>query len=328
MVKQVQAAEAEKQAATKQAETIVIQAEADRSAAEKKTDAKKMLAEATQAEAAAIGLAEAQVTTSKADAFEKHGTAEATVSQRKAEADAKGQEAQAQAVQKLGLAEADVLQKKAEAEAKGKEALAGAVEKEGTAEAVVLEKKFAADAKGITDKAEAMKLFDGVGREHEEFKLRLNKEKDVELAAIAVQKDIAVEQSRLVGAALETAKIDIVGGETKFFDSIVGSITSGKQVDRWVGNSQVLQDVKDTFFDGDSDHFSTQLKNFVDQFGVSSEDVKNLSVAALIGQLMGKTDDESILGQLEGLAGAARQLGVAGNKAASLGWDKPNGKRK
>ena len=92
----------------------------------------------------------------------------------------------------MGLAEADVLQKKSVAEAKGKEALAIALEKEGAAEAAVLEKKFSADAKGITDKAEAMKLFDGVGREHEEFKLRLNKEKDVELAAIHVQKDMSL----------------------------------------------------------------------------------------------------------------------------------------
>ncbi|MEC7497723.1 MAG: flotillin family protein [Planctomycetota bacterium] len=325
LVKQVRAAEAEKQAATKQAETIVIQADAERSAAEKETDAKKMLAEATQAEAAAVGLAEAQVTTSKADAYQKHGSAEATVAQRKAEAEARGDEARAQAVQKLGLAEADVLQKKSVAEAKGKEALAIALEKEGAAEAAVLEKKFSADAKGITDKAEAMKLFDGVGREHEEFKLRLNKEKDVELAAIHVQKDIAVEQSRLVGAALQTANIDIVGGETKFFDSIVGSITSGKQVDRWVGNSQVLQDVKNTFFDGDADQFSSELQKFVNHFGMSSEDVKNLSVSALIGQLMGKTEDASILDQLQGLAGAAKQLGVEGQKAVSLGWSKSGG---
>ena len=318
LVKQVRAAEAEKQAATKQAETVVIQADAERSAAEKDTDAKKMLAEATQAEAAAIGLAEAQ-------AYQKHGSAEATVAQRKAEAEARGDESRAQAVQKLGLAEADVLQKKSVAEAKGKEALAIALEKEGAAEAAVLEKKFSADAKGITDKAEAMKLFDGVGREHEEFKLRLNKEKDVELAAIHVQKDIAVEQSRLVGAALQTANIDIVGGETKFFDSIVGSITSGKQVDRWVGNSQVLQDVKNTFFDGDADQFSSELQKFVNHFGMSSEDVKNLSVSALIGQLMGKTEDASILDQLQGLAGAAKQLGVEGQKAVSLGWSKSGG---
>ena len=47
----------------------------------------------------------------------------------------------------------------------------------------------------ITEKAEAMKLFDGVGREHEEFKLNLNKDKEVQLAQIHVQKDIAASQA-------------------------------------------------------------------------------------------------------------------------------------
>ena len=49
--------------------------------------------------------------------------------------------------------------------------MAVAIEKKGTAEATVLELKFAAEASGIQKKAEAMKLFDGVGKEHEEFKL-------------------------------------------------------------------------------------------------------------------------------------------------------------
>ena len=40
------------------------------------------------------------------------------------------------------------------------------------------------EATGIEEKANAMKLFDGVGKEHEEFKLRLNKDKDIEIAAI------------------------------------------------------------------------------------------------------------------------------------------------
>ena len=62
-------------------------------------------------------------------------------------------------------------------------------------EAKVQELKFEADAKGITQKAEAMKLFDGVGREHEEFKLRLNKEKDIEIAGIQAQEEIAKQKA-------------------------------------------------------------------------------------------------------------------------------------
>ena len=104
-----------------------------------------------------------------------------------------------------------------------------------------------------------MKLFDSVGKEHEEFKLKLNKEKDVELEAIDAQRQIAEAQAEMIAESLKTAKIDIVGGDNKFFDSIVNSITAGKQVDRLVEGSKVLSDVKETFFTGDPQQFKDEM---------------------------------------------------------------------
>lgn len=257
LVKEVKKAEAEKQAADLQAQTVVVRAEADRTAAEKQTEAKKLLAEAMQAETAAPGLAEAQVTMERAVA----------------------------------------------------------VEKEGTAEAKVAQLKFEAEAKGITEKAEAMKLFDGVGKEHEEFKLRLNKEKDVELQAIDAQRQIAEAQAKLIAESLTNANIDIVGGDNQFFQSIINSITAGKQVDRLVDNSTVLGDIKETFFTGDPQQFKDEIARYIDMFGVTSEDMKNLSVAALIGQMMGLTNDESVLQRLQSMMTAASRAGLATEKA-------------
>lgn len=217
-----------------------------------------------------------------------------------------------------GLAEAEVTERTLQAQARGKEALSEALRKEGTAEAEVMELKFSADAKGITQKAEAMKLFDGVGREHEEFKLRLNKDRDVELEAIAVQQRIAEAQASMIAKSLETAKIEIIGGDNKFFESMIGSITAGKQVDRLVHESRVLTDVKDTFFNGDAQNFKQQLQNFVDLFGVSSADIKNLTISALLGQMIGKSEDMSIQNQLEGLLRTAQSLGLGASKAASM----------
>ncbi len=260
LVKEVKKAEAEKQAADLQAQTIVVRAEADRTAAEKQMESKKLLAEATQAETAAPGLAEAQVTMERAIALEKEGTAEAKVAQL----------------------------------------------------------KFEAEAKGITEKAEAMKLFDGVGKEHEEFKLRLNKEKDVELEAISAQRLIAEAQAKMIAEALVNANIDIVGGDNKFFDSIVNSITAGKQVDRLVDNSAVLSDVKATFFNGDPAQFKAQINELVDTFGITSEDLKNLSVAALIGQMMGLTNDADVLQKLQSMMSAASRAGLATENAGKV----------
>ena len=117
------------------------------------------------------------------------------------------------------------MQKKAIAEAKGIEAKAEAIEKQGMAEANVSREKYRSEAAGITEKAEAMKQLDAVGKDHEEFKLRLDKEKEVEIAAINAQRGIAESQAGVVGDALRSARIDIVGGDGEFFDQIKHNIS-------------------------------------------------------------------------------------------------------
>ena len=203
-------------------------------------------------------------------------------------------------------------------EAKVTEANAAALEKQGTAEAKVMELKFDAEAEGITKKADAMKLFHDAGKEHEEFKLQLNKDKDIELAAIGIQKDIAAEQSKMVGEALKQARIDIVGGDHEFFDRIVNSVTGGKVVDRYVDNSQVLRDVKQTFFSGDPEYFERKLQEFIGRFNLDTEDVKNLSIAGLIAKMIQASDSEQTRNELELLLEMARNSGLAGRKVSSL----------
>ena len=189
----------------------------------------------------------------------------------------------------MGLAEAQVINVKAEA-----------IEKQGAAEASVMQKKATAESEGITLKAEAMKLFDGVGREHEEFKLQLNKQKEVELESLRIQAQIAEQQAQLVGQSLKSARIDIVGGDTNFFDKIVGAIGNGKAVDRIVNNSQVLSSVKDSLMSIDTGELRDKLNRFTNQFGLDTEDVKNLSIAALIGRLMTLAEnDGGIRSELE-----------------------------
>lgn len=291
LVKQIKAAEAARDSSKFRAEEEVIAAEAKRNAAEKESAAKKILADGITAEEAALGLAEANVI------------------ERKALAEARGLEARADALQKEGFAEANVLEKKALAEAKGLEAKAAATEKQGAAEASVMLQKYNADASGISEKAKAMKLYNDAGKEHEEFKLRLAKEKEIELAAILAQQQIAAEQAGIVGNALKSAKIDIVGGETEFFDKITGAIASGKTIDRWVANSQVLRDVKGTFFNGEADGFQKKLAEFMAQFNLGSEDVKNLSIAALIAKMTTMTTDNAVRQELDNLLGMFRAAG-------------------
>ncbi|MCS5583606.1 MAG: hypothetical protein NZ777_08840, partial [Pseudomonadales bacterium] len=292
LVKEVKAADAQKQAAERNAEQVVIEAEADRQRAEKETQAIKMLAEAKTADQAASGLAEAQV-----------------------------QEAKATSKEKDGFAEASVLQRTAEAEALGMVAKADGIEKEGTAEAEVMKLKYSSEAQGIEEKANAMKLFDDVGKEHEEFKIRLNKDKDIEIAAIDAQRLIAEAQSTIMGEALKNAKIDIVGGESTFFDQVVNAVKGGKVVDRFVDNSGVLTDIKDTFFNGDPEYFQSRILKLVDQFDLSTDDVKDLSIAALIAKMIGLAKTDSIRNELQGLLGMAKNKGVSDANVSEITVD-------
>ncbi|MEX1116832.1 MAG: hypothetical protein WEB53_16415 [Akkermansiaceae bacterium] len=236
-----------------------------------------------------------------------------------AHAEASRQAAKLGAEERLITAEA--YQAASEKEAAGKILLAEALTKDsaaiGMGEAEVIRAKGSADAEAIRDKADAMKLFEEAGQDHEEFKLELEKDKTIELAQIDVQRQVAEQQAIVIGEALKHSKIDIVGGETEFFDRITRAITTGKVVDRTIGNSQVLGDVKDTFFNGDPEYFKAQVGTWIQDFGIGTEDLKNLSVSALLGKLVGAADGEKRQ-RLIGMLGAAERFGLSDVKAASL----------
>lgn len=323
LVQKIKSAEADKQAAEFQAKQKLIDAEAEQLSAVQRAEAIKILADAKAAEHAATGIAEAQVIEAKAAAIEKQGESEANVLEAKAEAEAKGIELKGQATAaaeyKKGEAEAAVEKGKGLAEAEVIEAKAISEEKKGLAEAKVAAEKFKAEADGITQKAEAMKKLDGVGKEHEEFKLTLEKDKEIELAQINIQKGIADAQAAVLAEALKSAKIDIVGGEQEFFDKITASITQGKKVDRLVDNSDLLSEVKHQLLHVEGETFVDKLKTLVKDSGVKSEDIKNITISALITQMMSKTNDGARRGILGQLLKLAEQIGIANNDAKSLG---------
>ena len=232
----------------------------------------------------------------KQDAAAKESSAEKLLAEAKA--------AQAAAE---GLGEAKVLLAKAEAS-----------QKQGQVDAEVSALKFSAEAEGITKKAEAMKLLENAGREHEEFKLNLEKQKAVELAQIHVQKDIAEQQAHVLGEAVKSAKIEIVGGESQFFDKITQAIGTGRAVDRMVESSRTLSDVKETFFDGDPDYFKGQVRALAEQFGLTSEDAKNVSISALLLKMLALNPDTATQGKLQSLVGAMARFGLTDEAASSI----------
>ena len=289
LIKRVKAAEADKQAAELQARQVVIAADGEREAAERRTEAKKLFAEAITAESAAPGLADAQVMQARADATEKQGVVDAIV-----------------------------LQRKAEAEAQGIAAKAEAIEKQGEAEAKVLHLKFAADAEGISKKAEAMKLLDGVGREHEEFKLELEKSKEIEIAGIHAQRDIARHQAEVIGEALRSAKIDIVGGDTSFFQQIVSAVGTGKMIDRAVTHSEVLTDVREGIMGNGAPPLKSRILDLMERIPMETDDIKNLSISALIVRMLAAASGDRDKGELRDLLEMANSTGFGKSPVAKL----------
>ncbi|MBQ1095037.1 flotillin family protein [Streptomyces sp. b94] len=275
LVKDIKAAEAAEQAATHRAAEELTLAEARLKSADLDARAKLRLAEGIQAESAAQGLAEVQVRDKEAEVIEKAGRAEAEAAQARMRAEAEGARAKA-------LAEA-----------------------EGVGE------KLKAEAAGLTEKAAAMAALDEASRAHEEYRLRLEAEKDIRLAGLDVQRQVAEAQATVLATGLENADINIVGGESVFFDRLMSSIALGKSVDGFVQHSETAQALAKPYLDGTS--------NLPDDLGrvlgsVSTADVQNLTVSALLMKLM-KTDDA---GQVRKLLGEAGDPGLADASPASL----------
>ncbi len=290
-------AQAEKLSAQINAQKILIDAEAAMKAAEKDAESRKIIAEAKAAEEATLGLSEAQVIEAKAKAHEMEGLTEAKVMEQKAIAEAKGIEYKSVAMEKQGLAQAKV------------------TEEQGMAEAKVMELKAISEAKGVEEKALAMKKLDGVGKEHEEFKLRLAKDQAVELAEIDIQKAIAEAQALALAEAFKSANIDIVGGEETFINNIMKAINNGKAVDRLIDNSKTLSSVKSNLLGGGN--LIDKVKALTSSAGFGTDDIKNLTMAALMLKLRDNVSD-SDRGMVAELMDLVNTVGIGNVKASNL----------
>lgn len=230
---------------------------------------------------------------------------------------AEGAQAEAAAA---GLAEVQVRERGAEV-----------IEKVGRAEALVerekalvladaVREKLKGEAEGLTEKAAAMAALTDASRGHEEFRLRLEAEKELRLASISAQHQVAESQAMVLAAGLEKANIDIVGGDTMFFDRLVNSITLGKSVDGFVQHSDVAQSLAKPWLTGEAS-FPEDLTRMIGS--LSTGDVQNLTVSAWLSQQIqagGSNADK-----LQDLLGAARKLGLADTPIAALNGPRQRG---
>lgn len=240
LVKQVKQAEADEVKAKHKATEINIMAEAELEASAKQADAKKQLAEGLRAEQAASGLAQAEVRAAEAEAHEKEGLTEARIIS-----------AQTEAREQEGLMEAKVLEEKLEAEAKGQEQMALAEargnKEKGMSEAEVIRTRYQAEAEGLIEKFKAMDQMSEEARNHEEFRLKLEKDFERSMADIAANERMSVENAQAMATALAKANIDIVGGDGDFFNSFARSLSLGKSIEGVVSKSPTAEELLNKF---------------------------------------------------------------------------------
>ncbi|MGW4151384.1 flotillin family protein [Streptomyces albogriseolus] len=277
LVKDIKAAEAAEQAAAHRAAEELTLAEARLKTADLDAKAKLRLAEGVQAESAAEGLASVQVRDKEAEVIEKAGRAEAGATEARLRAEAEGARAKA------------------------------------VAEAEAISGRLRAEAAGLTEKAAAMAALDEASRGHEEYRLRLEAEKDVRLAGLDVQRQVAEAQATVLATGLENADIHIVGGDSVFFDRLVSSISLGKGVDGFMKHSETAQALAGPWLDG-SASFTDDLSRMLGS--VSTSDVRNLTVSALLTKLMRQGGENT--GQFKQLLDKAGELGLADTPLAVL----------
>ncbi|MFD9510270.1 flotillin family protein [Streptomyces mirabilis] len=288
LVKDIKAAEAAETAAKHRAAEQLTLAEARLKSADLDARAKLRLAEGIQAESAAAGLADVQVRDKAAEVTEKAGRAEAVATEARLRAEAEGTEARLRA------------------EAEGSRAKA-------LAEATGIGEKLKAEAEGLSQKAVAMAALDDASRGHEEYRLRIQAEKEIRLAGLEVQRQVAEAQATVLATGLENADINIVGGESVFFDRLVSSIALGKGVDGFMRHSETAQALAKPWLDGTSS-FTDDLSRILGS--VSTADVQNLTVSALLTKLM-KTGGAGA-GQVQQLLDKAGELGLSDMPLAAL----------
>ena len=178
----------------------------------------------------------------------------------------------------------------------------------GAAEAAAIEKKLVAEATGLAQKAESMKMLDGVGREHEEFRIQLEKTKDVELAAIAAKQEIAKAQAFILKEAFSQAKINIVGGDGAFFEKFIDAVSVGKSIDGTIDSSEHLQTALAPYLSGQKS-LPADLKDVLSRPALTPEQLQQLSISGILTKLMMGADD-STKGKLDMLVAKAKELGI------------------
>jgi uncharacterized membrane protein YqiK len=267
----VKQAEALRQAASSEAERTTVLARANAEAAQQDALAAQRRAEGAQAEAAAGGLADVQVERERAEA-----------------------------IKALGMADVEI-----------KRADADAVREMGEAEGEATKARLTGEGQGLEAKAAGVGAMTSAGQEHEEFRLRLDTDKEVALAGVNAKADVAKSAASALGLALSNADMKIVSDEG-IVERILSAAGHGQAIDSFIESGTGASKMLSPYLEGNA-NLVQDLANGVG--GVGAAGIRDLTVAQFISRLGGSIGDSSLA---ESLLAAVQDAGVADRTVGTI----------
>ncbi|MFT4865421.1 MAG: putative membrane protein YqiK [Ilumatobacter sp.] len=267
----VKQAEALRQAASSEAERATVLARANAEAAQQDALAAQRRAEGAQAEAAAGGLADVQVERERAEA-----------------------------VKALGMADVEI-----------KRADAAAVREMGEAEGGATQARLTGEGQGLEAKAAGVGAMTSAGQEHEEFRLRLDTEREVALAGVNAKADVAKSAASALGQALSNADMKIVSDEG-IVERILSAAGHGQAIDSFIESGTGASKMLSPYLEGDA-NLVQDLANGVG--GIGAAGIRDLTVAQFVSRLGGSIGDSSLA---ESLLTAVQDAGVADSTVGTI----------
>jgi uncharacterized membrane protein YqiK len=267
----VKQAEALRQAASSEAERTTVLARANAEAAQQDALAAQRRAEGAQAEAAAGGLADVQV-----------------------------ERERAAAIKALGMADVEI-----------KRADADAVREMGVAEGEATKARLTGEGVGLEAKAAGVGAMTSAGQEHEEFRLRLETDKEVALAGVNAKADVAKSAASALGLALSNADMKIVSDEG-IVERILSAAGHGQAIDSFIESGTGASKMRSPYLEGNA-NLVQDLANGVG--GIGAAGIRDLTVAQFISRLGGSIGDSSLA---ESLLAAVQDAGVADRTVGTI----------
>ncbi|RYF96837.1 MAG: hypothetical protein EOO00_01710 [Chitinophagaceae bacterium] len=125
----------------------------------------------------------------------------------------------------------------------------------------------------------------------------------------------------MLGEALKSARIDIVGGETMFFQNIVNQISNARGFDRLINESEHATDIKNALIgdgNGNGDgNLLERIKAFATKYNVSTNDLKNLTISAVLMKMQANSSDSDLPAIMD-LGKLAQSLGLSNKKLGAV----------